>query len=111
LPIDLTAPRYVLGSASVPAISLSAARTLDGAIAVALVNLDPNKSIPVSMAISGATPQQVTGMLLTASTMDARNTFDEPDAVHPVAFGGASVSGRVVSLTLPAKSIVVLNLR
>ncbi len=53
LPADLTTPQYTQGSASVPAISLSAARTTSGSIAVALVNLDPNHAIAVSVAIPG----------------------------------------------------------
>ena len=41
--------------------------------------------------------------------MDARNTFDAPDAVHPVAFSGAKLAGNKLSVTLPAKSVVVLE--
>jgi alpha-N-arabinofuranosidase len=111
LPLDLSGPRYSLGSASIPAISGSAARLSSGAIAVALVNLDPNKAIAVSIALSGASAKQVGGSILTASAMDARNTFENPDAVRPAAFSGASLSGATLSLTLPAKSVVVLNLQ
>jgi alpha-N-arabinofuranosidase len=111
LPVDLSAPRYSLGNASVPAISMSAARLGSGAIAVALVNLDPNKAAPVSVALSGAMPRNVTGTLLTAAAMDARNTFENPEAVRPAAFSGASLAGATLSVTLPAKSIVVLNLQ
>jgi alpha-L-arabinofuranosidase len=110
LPAELSIPQYTRGGTSVPAISLSAARTASGSIAVALVNLDPNRVFAVSVAISGANLTQVSGTLLTAAAMDARNTFENPDAVHPVAFNGAAVTGRGLSVTLPAKSIVVLNL-
>jgi alpha-N-arabinofuranosidase len=111
LPVDLNAPRYSLASASVPAISISAARLSGGAIAVALVNLDPNRAIPVSITLSGASAKHVAGTILTASAMDARNTFENRDAVRPAAFSGASLDGAALSLTLPAKSIVVLNLQ
>jgi alpha-L-arabinofuranosidase len=111
LPVDLSAPRYSLGNASVPAVSISAARLGSGAIAVALVNLDPNKAAPVSVALSGAAPRNVTGTILTAPAMDARNTFENADAVRPAAFSGASLAGGTLSVTLPAKSIVVLNLQ
>jgi alpha-L-arabinofuranosidase len=110
IPADLTTPQYAQGSASVPAISLSAARTVSGSIVIALVNLDPNKTTAVSVAISGASPSAASGTLLTAATMDARNTFENPDVVHPVAFNAATIAGHTVSLTLPPKSIVVLNL-
>jgi len=111
LPAELTAPRYTLGDASVPAVSLAAARTAGGTIAVALVNLDPTAATEISVAIAGASPAHVSGTLLTAAAMDARNTFEAPSAVHPVAFTAASIKGGTLALTLPAKSVVVVTLR
>ncbi|HEX3913595.1 MAG TPA: alpha-L-arabinofuranosidase C-terminal domain-containing protein [Steroidobacteraceae bacterium] len=110
LPADLSTPQYTQGGASVPAVSLSAARTRSGSIAVALVNLDPNQAIAVAVALPGASPSQVSGTLLTAAAMDAHNTFENPNHVHPVAFEAATVTGHNLSLSLPPKSIVVLNL-
>jgi alpha-N-arabinofuranosidase len=107
---ELETPRYALGAQSVPAVSLSAARTADGKIIIALVNLDPNNTMPVAATIAGAGARHVTGEVLTATAMDARNTFEHPDAVKPAAFSGASLVGDKVSLTLPAKSVVVLTL-
>jgi alpha-L-arabinofuranosidase len=111
LPTDLQAPTYELGSVSVPSISLAAARGGDQAVLLALTNLDPKTAHPLSIAITGAgQPKRVSGEILTASAMDARNTFETPDAVHPTAFSGASIKGGSLSLTLPAKSVVVLRL-
>ena len=110
LPVDVQAPSYTLGATSVPGVSLSAARTSDGKIVVALVNLDPKTPAPLSVTIAGAQLRQAHGEVLTAATMDARNTFETPDAIHPVEFRGASVKGGTLSLTLPAKSVVVLSL-
>jgi alpha-N-arabinofuranosidase len=42
--------------------------------------------------------------------MDAQNTFDAPDTVRPQAFSGATIADGKLSLTLPAKSVVVLDL-
>jgi alpha-N-arabinofuranosidase len=53
----------------------------------------------------------VTGRVLTASAINAHNTFDAPDAVKPIAFNGASVQGGNLVVTLPAKSVVVLELQ
>jgi len=111
LPAELQSPRYQLGSASVPAVSVSAARTATGAVVVALVNLDPNKAMPVSAALAGVTATQTSGEILTASAMDARNTFDAPNMIHPVPFTGASLAGGKLSLSLPPKSVVVLTLK
>jgi alpha-N-arabinofuranosidase len=110
LPTDLQTPRYTLGNSSVPMVSVSAARTAAGAIVVALVNLDPGKAVPVSVALSGATPRAVQGEILTASALDAHNTFEKPDAIHPTRLTGASIKGGKLSLTLPPKSVAVLSL-
>jgi alpha-L-arabinofuranosidase len=61
------------------------------------------------VALSGATPRTVKAEILTASALDAHNTFENPDAVHPTRFTGASIKSGRVSLTLPAKSVVVLD--
>jgi alpha-N-arabinofuranosidase len=43
--------------------------------------------------------------------MTAHNTFEQPDAVRPVTFDGAKLSGDKLTVQLPAKSVVVLELR
>jgi alpha-N-arabinofuranosidase len=103
LPTYLQTPEYSQGTVSVPAVSMSAARTPSGAVVAALVNLDPNQAIPVTATIAG--------VILTAPAMDAHNTFENPYSVYATPFTGASLSGGVLSLTLPAKAVVVLMLQ
>jgi alpha-L-arabinofuranosidase len=91
-------------------VSVSAARTSDGKIVIGLVNLNPKTSTALSVTITGAQARQLHGEVLTASSMDAHNTFEAPDAIHPTEFRGATLKGDAVSVTLPAKSVVVLSL-
>jgi alpha-L-arabinofuranosidase len=111
LPVDLKTANYTLGKVSVPQVNVSAAKTKAGGIVVGLTNLDPNQPASVSIAIAGAKPGAVGGTVLTASAMDAQNTFDAPDAVHPVPFSGATVADGKLSVTLPPKSVVVLDVK
>ena len=111
LPADVQAPSYSHGTQSVPALSMSAARTADGAIVVALVNLDPRQPLSVSGRLMGSKATRVAGSILGGEAMDARNTFDAPHAVEPRVFGSAHLRGDQLSLTLPAKSVVVLRLQ
>ena len=76
---------------------------------IGLANLDPHKTASVSVVISGVQTGQVKGELLTAGTMDAHNTFEDPNAVHPVVFDGAKLDGNKLSVTLPAKSVAVVK--
>ena len=110
LPTDLAVQRYALGKYSIPAVSVSAARTRTGSLIVALVNLNPGKPVPVTVSIVGTTPKHVSGEVLTAGAMDSHNTFEDPAAVHPTALSGATLEGGNLSVMLPAKSVVVVQL-
>jgi alpha-L-arabinofuranosidase len=111
LPIDIKTSDYKYDKWSAPQVSASAARTKDGSIVIGLANLDPHKIAGVSFAITGAQVGQVKGEVLTADVMDAHNTFEKPDAIHPAVFDGAKLDGNKLSATLPAKSVVVLKLQ
>jgi alpha-N-arabinofuranosidase len=63
------------------------------------------------MRVSGATASNVSGRVLTAAAMDAINAFDKAPAVAPAAFTAFKAEGGQVALTLPAKSVVMLELR
>lgn len=111
IPVELTAPEYKLGPASVPSLHASASRDKDGKLHVSIVNLDPNRAAEVSMKIVGASGKSVTGRVLTAPAMNTVNTFDKPDAVKPVALTGIKLQGDVITLSLPSKSVVVLEVQ
>jgi len=111
LPTDLRTPDYTLGAVGVPALSVSAARAADGSILVALANLDPNRALSVSGTLAGFAARKVTGSILSAAAMDARNTFEAPHTVEPRRFDGAQLLGGKLSVSLPPKSVVVLSVR
>jgi len=111
LPIDIKTDNYSFGGFTVPQVSASAAKTKDGAIIIGLSNLDPHKTASISAALAGVKGTKITGEVLTGEAMDAHNSFDKPDAVHPVAFKGAKLTGGKLTATLPAKSVVVLTIR
>jgi hypothetical protein len=59
----------------------------------------------------GMKASSVGGQILTAPEITSHNTFDRPDTVKPAAFHGAQVDGGGLTVALPAKSIVMLQLR
>jgi len=111
LPTSLDAGTYVLDGDTVPAVSASASRDSTGTIHLTLVNLDPRTPRTVRADIRGATGSTVTGRILTAAAMNAHNTFAAPTAVQPVPFDGARLDGGILTIALPAKAVVVLELR
>jgi len=111
LPISLDAGRYTYGDQSIPAVSASASRDSLGVTHITMSNLDPNQAHTVTTDIRGEPVSSVSGRILTAATMQAHNTFDNPHAVEPKSFDGARLSGRTLTVQLPPKSIVVLTLK
>jgi len=65
----------------------------------------------VSGEITGAHVSRVSGRVLTAAAMNAHNTFDHPAAVQPAPFTGARLSGAKITVDLPPKSVVLLELQ
>ena len=112
LPISVSgAEWYREGTDSVPAVSASASRDRSGAVHVTLANLDPTRAHDVAIELRGTNASRATGRILTAPAMNSHNTFEQPDAVKPAPFTGARVAGNQLSVSLPAHSVVVVELR
>jgi len=111
LPIDIDTPWYAKGKFTMPAVSGSAVKGKDGKVHVGLSNLDPNQSNMVSVKLDGLNAATVSGRILTAPAMNAHNTFDAPETIKPAPFSGAQISGGTLTVTLPPKSVVVLDLQ
>jgi alpha-N-arabinofuranosidase len=111
IPVELTAPEYRFGQSAIPSLHASASRDSAGRLHLSLVNLDPNHSAQVSMKVTGAKVRNATGRVLTAPMMNSMNTFEQPDAVKPQPFTGVKVQGDQITLSLPSKSVVVLELQ
>jgi alpha-L-arabinofuranosidase len=110
LPMELQGERYIFEGESIPAFSGTASRDKQGKVHLTLSNLDPLHSATVACTVRGLDVSSASGRILTAETMNAHNTFNQPDTVHPVAFGGATLKQGVLSIELPAKSVIGLEL-
>lgn len=111
LPVDVTAGWYKKNEWTLKSISASAVRGKDGVVHLGLTNVDPNEPHDVSVKLDGLNGRSVQGRILTAAQMDAHNSFDKPNHIVPVAFDGARLSGNALTVMLPAKSIVMLDIR
>lgn len=111
LRLDLVTPDYTLDGKAIPAVSASASRDAAGVVHVSLVNTDPNRALDVALRVTGMAAKGVTGRVLTADAMNAHNSFGAPQTVKPGVFSGAKLAGETLSVALPAKSVVVLELK
>ena len=108
LPVELKSPFYNKDAWTIPAVSASAVRDAEGKVHAGLTNADPNRSI--NLQITGWKGTRVSGRIITATTMDARNTFEKPAALTPAKFEGAELRNGTLHVLLPPKSVVMLDL-
>ena len=100
---------YAHEGKTLPAVSASASKK-GGRTHVTLANIDPDRPRTVEVTLQGAGAlAEVSGRVLTADAMNAHNTFDDPDAVTPAPFDGATLDGRTLTVELPAQSVVALR--
>jgi len=111
IPVNVSTPNYTIGSETVPAIDVTAARGADGTTYVGLINADPNQPADVSLSLPGSAQRRVTGELLTGAKMDSRNDFGQAEQVRTVPFSSARWSGGTLDVSMPAKSVVVLTIK
>ena len=111
IPTDVNAPEYRLDQTTVPSLHISASRDNEGRLHVSIVNLDPNRGAEIATTIDGAAVKSVTGEVLTAGAMNAMNTFENREVVKPSPFSALKLNGAQLNLTVPAKSVVMLELK
>jgi len=111
LELELSSEPYRFGDAVIPKLSASASRDGEGRINLTVCNLDHADGATLEVELRGVgAVKSVSGLVLTAENMQAHNTFDEPEAVKPVPFGGAKAEGGKLRADLPAKSVVRITL-
>jgi alpha-L-arabinofuranosidase len=109
--VKFNSPDYILNGTRIPAINVSASRDTLGAVHISLVNLDPAKAIRVQTTVENLISKTVTGQVLTSERFTDINTFSRPEKVKPAIFAGAKKQGGELVVTLPPKSVVVLELK
>ena len=110
LPTDLQTANCPSTPDKLPQLNVCASRDKAGKTHVTLCNLDPNVPAKVTCQLESAQARRLSGRVLTASAMNAHNTFALPDAVKTAEFNSFQVTGEGFTATLPAKSVVVLEL-
>ncbi|WPU91049.1 alpha-L-arabinofuranosidase C-terminal domain-containing protein [Mucilaginibacter sabulilitoris] len=110
LPIKLDAPDYEVDGKKIPAVNASASQDAAGKVHISLVNLDIHKPITITTGFSDIKWTNVSGQILTSANVTNINTFQDPDKIHLSNFTGAKKDGDKLVVTLPAKSVVTLEL-
>ncbi len=100
---------------TIPLISATAARTTEGATAIALVNTSLDKTETVDINLKGINAKQVSGRILTCKKVSDYNDFEHPHNVEPqdLKLGNQRLSANSphLQLSIPAHCIVVLDVK
>lgn len=109
--LKFNSPDYVFGKEKIPALNASASRDSMGVVNISLVNIDASKSITLHTSLQDLPAKSIQGRILTSAKVNDINTFEQPDKVHITSFNGAHKEGNELVVTLPARSVVVLELK
>ena len=110
LPLFLECENLRAGRGAIPVISASASIDEEDKIHVSLCNTDPNNEQEIKVELRGASPKSVTGQIITSGNMQDHNTFDNGNKVGLKPFNDAVISRSNVTVTLPSKSVVTLEI-
>lgn len=112
LDLSLETGSYKLEGSEIPAVTATASRDAEGKIHLSFCNLQPHANTQVTIDIRGLAGSSlaVTGTTLTGDSIDAHNTFAQPEAVKPQPFESFQLDGGKLTVDLPAKSVTTLEL-
>ena len=94
-----------------PMLSASAAKTTDGGLVLAVTNVSLDKEQTIDFQIDGYNAKSVSGRILTSKNVADYNDFNNPSIVAPKAYNDAQLKKGVLTVKVPAKSIIVLNIK
>ena len=94
-----------------PMLSASAAKTTDGSLVLAITNVSLDKDQTIDFAIDGYNAKSVSGRILTSKNVADYNDFKNPSVVAPKEYKDAQLKKGGLTVKVPAKSIVVLNIK
>jgi alpha-N-arabinofuranosidase len=108
---DLTCNSYKRNEEVLPALNISTSKTDDGIVHISICNLDPTVPAGLECKVEGMNVKSVNGRILTSEKMNAHNTFSNPNGIKPQILKDIDIENNTISVTIPEKSIVVLQIR
>ncbi len=111
LPLTITGNDYILEGQKLPAISSSASKDSTGTIHISLVNIDPTHAQKITLNIGTEKLSGATGRILTSKKLQDYNSFTNPEKIKPAIFKDFALDKNIITITLPATSVVVLTVK
>ena len=101
LPVEISCDSIkVRENQTIPTIFSSAAETKDNSIVISLANISDLSTI-----------NNITGEILKCKNISDYNDFEHPQTITPHVFKDMKIKKNIIKIKIPAKSIVVLNIK
>ena len=81
-----------------------------GTMHISLANVSLDSSCDVTVNLNGVKYKESSGRILTSGEISDHNDFDHPHTVKPEPYTGMKAGKDILTLTMPAKSIVTVEL-
>lgn len=112
VPSTISSEEYKLGRKSFPAITATASINGQGMVHLSLSNLHPHKALQIDVDLTeGNLSKVVAATLLSAPAYNSYNSFTSPHIVVPANFSHYSLSKGSLRVSLPAHSVVTIQLQ
>ncbi len=112
LPSEVKTEMYSYDNESIPAVSTSASKAADGTVHVTISNINPNEALVLTCELRGMENVSFErGEIITGDKINSYNDFGEAEEVSTTSFSDVTVNGNLLDVNLPAKSIVMLELK
>ena len=112
LPSTVSCDKFAVDKVAVDQVSASASVDANGVMHVSLVNVDLNKPVTVKVDIRGKkTEKVIEGQILTSKNIADFNTFDKPHTIELADFKKAQLKNGILTVEMPAKSIVTIAVK
>lgn len=112
LPLEISCDSIkVRENQTIPTIFSSAAKTKDNSIVVSLANISLDKSQDIDIVLDLSTINNITGEILKCKNISDYNDFEHPQTITPHVFKDMKIKKNIIKIKIPAKSIVVLNIK
>ncbi|GET22731.1 alpha-N-arabinofuranosidase [Prolixibacter denitrificans] len=110
VPMNLKSASYTYKGDSIPAIS-SSASVKNGVLSITLCNLDPEKAESLECDIPGVNYKEASGKIVDGQSMESYNDFGKKPEVTMKDFAVAKPKNGKLNITLPAHSVVLVQLK
>ncbi|GET28333.1 alpha-L-arabinofuranosidase C-terminal domain-containing protein [Prolixibacter sp. SD074] len=110
VPINLKSDSYTYKGDSIPSIS-SSASLKDGVMSITLCNLNPDKAETLECDIPNVQYRQASGKIVDGKTMDSYNDLGKKEEVALSDFSVEKPKNGKLNITLPAHSVVLVQLK